>query len=202
MIKVLQANRLTLRDVKNKFNLQLETNLDFFTEWQQPEISFSEYEQKILDQAQSNFLYLIEYPVQEALVKMVVISPMLLVAGFYEKPFRTFAESATEIEIEAEEEIIRGRIDVLVVNKQLWICVIEAKGSQFSLNVGLPQTLTYMASHQSRAQQQFGLVTNGTEFIFVKLRTATGQYGLSQTYSLHNPGNDLYSVVGILKAVS
>ncbi|MEO0769419.1 MAG: type I restriction enzyme HsdR N-terminal domain-containing protein, partial [Cyanobacteria bacterium J06649_4] len=102
-------------------------------------------------------------------------------------------------------ELIRGRIDVLVVNQSLWVAVIEAKGSQFSLGVGLPQTLAYMASSKDKSRPQFGLITNGTEFLFIKLALPEqGQpvYGLSKTYSLNNPGNDLYTVTSVLKALS
>ncbi|MBE9059783.1 restriction endonuclease subunit R [cf. Phormidesmis sp. LEGE 11477] len=202
MFKVLQANRLTLREVKDKFQLRLENSSDFFTEWQDASCEIDEHGKETLDQAQAGFLYLTEYPVQEALVKMVVISPVLSVAGFYQQPFRTFAEKAMSIAVEAEEETIRGRIDVLVVDGSLWVSVIEAKGSQFSLNIGLPQTLAYMASSQQQERPYFGLITNGTEFVFVKLQADTGLYALSKTYSLNNPGNDLYEIVGVLKKLS
>ncbi|NJM68475.1 MAG: restriction endonuclease subunit R [Acaryochloris sp. RU_4_1] len=202
MVNVLQANQLTLHDVEAKFNLQLETHPDFFTEWQIPLLMFNDYQQQVLDQAQANFKYLIAYPVHEELVKMVVISPLLSVAGFYQHPFRPVAEQTIEIEVEAEDEVIRGRVDILVLNEQLWVTIVEAKGPQFSWHVGLPQALTYMISGEQPSQTRFGLISNGTDFIFVKLQKETGRYGLSQTYSLFNPGNDLYLVVSILKSVS
>ncbi|MEL6553371.1 MAG: type I restriction endonuclease [Cyanobacteria bacterium J06621_11] len=164
----------------------------------------TEHEKRILDRAQSSFLYLSEGLVQEPLVKMVVISPLLSVAGFYEKPFLTFAEHTTEVEVEVEasEVIIRGRIDVLVVNQNIWVAVIEAKNSQLSLGVGLPQVLAYMASSQQSDQSQYGLVTNGTDLEFVKLDIKTGVHALSKVYSLNNPGNDLYEAVSVLKSIS
>lgn len=204
MIQVLQANQLTLRDVKEKFELQHTRDLNFFPAWQQPALSLTEHEKRILDRAQSSFLYLSEGLVQEPLVKMVVISPLLSVAGFYEKPFLTFAEHTTEVEVEVEasEVIIRGRIDVLVVNQNIWVAVIEAKNSQLSLGVGLPQVLAYMASSQQSDQSQYGLVTNGTDLEFVKLDIKTGVHALSKVYSLNNPGNDLYEAVSVLKSIS
>ncbi|MEL6263590.1 MAG: restriction endonuclease subunit R [Cyanobacteria bacterium J06626_6] len=201
MIQVRQANQLTLRDVEDKFGVQRTREPDFFTLWQQPAIALSEYDKKVLDQAQSSFLYLAKDLVQEPLVKMVVVSPLLSVAGFYEKPYLTFAEYTTELEITASEEIIRGRIDVLVVNQQVWVAIVEAKNSQLSLSVGLPQTLAYMASDQQTAQPKFGLVTNGTDLEFVKLDPKAGLYALSRTYSLNNPGNDLYEVVSVLRTI-
>ena len=135
---------------------------------------------------------------------MVIISPMLSVAGFYQKPFQTVAEHATEIDVSDGEETIRGRVDVLVMDRQLWVAIVEAKGPQFSWMVGLPQILVYMASDTQARQHRFGLITNGTELVFVKLKTGSGEggkYALSRIFSLHNPGNDLYDVVGVLKSV-
>lgn len=50
----------------------------------------------------------------------------------------------------------------------------------------------------------FGLITNGGNFIFVKLARegSTPQYALSRVFSLLNPGNDLYDVLGVLKRLS
>lgn len=50
-------------------------------------------------------------------------------------------------------------------------------------------------------QPKFGLVTNGTHLEFVKLDLAAGLYALSRTYSLNNPGNDLYEVVSVLRTI-
>lgn len=202
MVRVLQATQLTLHDVEAKFGLQPETEPDFFTEWQVPPPTLNDYQRQLLDQTQANFKYLIAYPVHEELVKMVVVSPLLSVAGFYQRPFRPVAEQTIELEIEAEDEIVRGRIDILVLNEQLWVTTVEAKGPQFSWLVGLPQTLTYMASSDQPTPTRFGMITNGADFIFVKLRKDMGQYGLSKPFSLFNPGNDLYEVVGVLRSVS
>ncbi|MEL7358649.1 MAG: type I restriction enzyme HsdR N-terminal domain-containing protein [Cyanobacteria bacterium J06560_6] len=202
MSQLLQANQLTLRDVKDKFGLQRTRTPDFFGSWQQPLSKLSEHEKKTLDQAQASFLYLSEGIVQEPLVKMVVVSPLLSVAGFYKKPYLAFAEHTTEVEITASEEIIRGRIDVLVVNQRVWVAIVEAKNSQLSLSVSLPQTLAYMASDKQTNQPKYGLVTNGTDLQFVKLDTEVGLYALSRAYSLNNPGNDLYEVVSVLRTIS
>lgn len=202
MIQVRQANQLTLRDVEEKFRMQRTRELDFFTAWQQPAITLSEYEKKVLDQAQASSLYLAKDLVQEPLVKMVVVSPLLSVAGFYETPYLTFAEHTTEVELPASEEIIRGIIDVLVVDQRVWVAIVEAKKSQLSLSVGLPQTLAYMASDEQTDQPKFGLITNGTDLEFVKLDPKTGLYALSRTYSLNNPGNDMYEVVSVLRTIS
>ena len=46
-------------------------------------------------------------------VKMGVLSPLLDLAGFYDEPFHIRSEVSTEIAAEAEDEVIRGRIDGL-----------------------------------------------------------------------------------------
>ncbi|MEO0825565.1 MAG: hypothetical protein AAFX95_08970 [Cyanobacteria bacterium J06639_16] len=133
---------------------------------------------------------------------MVIVSPLLSVAGFYGQPFRPIAEQTIEVAVADNEDIIRGRVDILVLNDQIWVTTVEAKGPQFSWHVGLPQALTYMVSGEQPNQTRFGLISNGTDFIFLKLQKETGQYGLSKTFSLFNPGNELYDVAGVLSAIA
>jgi hypothetical protein len=46
----------------------------------------------------------------------------------------------------------------------------------------------------------FGVVLNGSEFLFIKLVFGdVPKYALSDVFSLLNRGNDLYSVLQILK---
>lgn len=202
MVTVIQASQLTLRDVKSRFNLQFEKDATFFPEWQNLQILLNDYEKEMLDRAQADFIHLTDNPVQEALVKMVVVSPLLSVAGFYRKPFFTHAEKSTEIVLNDNDETIRGRIDVLVVNQKVWITIVEAKGTQINWKEGLPQTLAYMMSNQDVTKPTFGLLTNGTDSTFLKLDRNAGRYGLSKTFSVFSPGNDLYEVTAVLKSIS
>lgn len=48
-------------------------------------------------------------------MKLVVLSPLLNLAGFYDEPFYIRGEQSIEISEEDEEEVIRGRIDILVI---------------------------------------------------------------------------------------
>ncbi|MDY6938550.1 MAG: type I restriction enzyme HsdR N-terminal domain-containing protein [Cyanobacteriota bacterium] len=202
MVRVLQANQLTLHDVEVKFGLQLEVSPEFFTEWQVSPIALDDYQRQVLDRAQADFRYLMAYPVHEEIVKMVVVSPLLSVEGFDRSPFRPVAEQTIEVEVEADDETIRGRVDILVVNDRPWVITVEAKSPQFSWLAELPQALTYMMGGSPPSSTRFGLITNGTDLIFVKLEKDAGKYGLSKTFSLFNPGNDLYDVVSVLKSVS
>ena len=69
---------------------------------------------------------------------MVVLSPLLDLAGFYQPPFRVEGEINIRVSAEDEGEVIQGSIDVLVIREQLWVTVIEAKNSEFSLTKALP----------------------------------------------------------------
>jgi hypothetical protein len=199
MVQTILARDLTLHDVKAKFGLRLASDNQFFREWIDDLPEITELEKRSLEQVKAEFLYLAEYPMPESLVKMVVLSPMLALAGFYRPPFRVTAEPPIQIAAEDEGEIVQGRIDVLVLQEQLWVIVIEAKKSQFSLEPGIPQALAYMMANLNREQPAFGMVTNGSNFIFIKLtKQDTPQYALSDEFTLRR-GNDLYSVLSVLK---
>lgn len=138
----------------------------FFSEWIEPitsDLAFlSEIERHVLDQVQTNFLNLLEDPpVLENSVKMVVLAPLLDLAGFYRRPYRITTETSIEISLEDGNEIIRGRIDVLVVNQNIWLAVIESKRSDFAATRALAQTLSYMLANPNAERSTFGLITNG-----------------------------------------
>jgi hypothetical protein len=53
----------------------------------------------------------------EEVVKLVVISPLLSLAGFYSPPFRLRTENPIKIALEKNDEEVRGRIDILVLQE-------------------------------------------------------------------------------------
>lgn len=131
---------------------------------------------------------------------MVVISPLLDLAGFYQPPFRIETETSIDLAAEDEGVIVKGRIDILVPQEQLWVIVIESKKAEFSLEAARAQALAYMLANPNRDRPSFGMITNGGSFVFVKLvKDKTPQYALSRVFSIINPGNELYSVLSILK---
>ena len=199
MVQTIQAKDLSLHDVKEKFGLQQAEDEQFFREWRHELPEISDLDQESLDQVKADFLYLAEYPMPEELVKMVVLSPLLALAGFYRPPFRTEVEASVQIAAEDKGEIVQGRIDVLVIQKQLWILVIESKRSSFSLEPGIPQALAYMMANPNPDKPAFGLVTNGSNFRFIKLiKPDKPQYALSDELILDR-GDDIYKVVRIMK---
>lgn len=199
MVSTIQAKELTLHDVKEKFGLKQAEDEQFFREWLDNLPEITDLEQSSLDQVKANYLYLDEYPMPENLVKMVVLSPLLALAGFYRTPFHVTTEASVRIAAEDEGEIIQERIDILVLQKQFWVLVIESKQAGFSLKLGIPQALAYMMANPNPDQPTFGLVTNGSNFRFIKLiKQDTPHYALSDEFTLDR-GNDLYNVLRILK---
>jgi predicted type IV restriction endonuclease len=107
--------------------------------------------------------------VLENTVKLAVVAPLLDLAGFFLPPF--YVDTEKEVQITAEDEGVRlrGRLDVLVLQEQFWVLVIEAKRAEFSLKVGIPQALAYMLAAPQLGKPLYGLVTNGSSFVFLKL---------------------------------
>ncbi len=98
--------------------------------------------------------------------------------------------------------VIPGSIDVLMVLQQLWVLVIESKNLGIGISAGLPQVLSYMLSTPSRDRPMFGLVTTGSEFVFLKLvQQPTPMYTTSRVFSMLSPTNELYDVLRIFKAL-
>jgi hypothetical protein len=198
MVQAITAKDVTLRELKQNFGIQISQDPAFFTEWLDGFTPLSEEDHHLLDRVKANFLELMEDPpMLENTVKMVVLEPLLDLAGFYHKPFRIETETAIALEMKDEGTIIRGRIGVLGIKNQLWLLVIESKRSDFAVTRAIPQALAYMLSNLETAQPTFGMITNGNEFLFLK--TSQNQYANSRLFSLVNPNNELYEVLQILK---
>lgn len=200
MPQVIQASNLSLRDVKERFNLQQFWDSQFFLEWQEDLPEIPDSEKQWLDQIKTDFLSLAEESLHEEIVKLFVLAPLLLLAGLARSPFVPVAEKQVEITFEDEDEILRGRIDLMILHRRLWAIVIESKPKKLNVTEALPQALSYMMSSPNDAQPTFGFVLNGTEFLFLKLvKQELPQYALSRLFSLINPGNDLYEVLSVLR---
>ncbi len=134
-------------------------------------LEINDLEKQNLDRVKANFLHLImQPPFLENAVKMVVLSFLLDLAGFYNNPFYLATEKSIELTVQDKDEIVRGRIDVLVVQQKLWLLVVESKKASFSLLEAIPQALTYMLNNPNKEKPVFGLVTNGEDFQFLKLQ--------------------------------
>ncbi len=204
MIQFIQAQNVGLAYLEERFSLQLAEDEAFFTEWFENLPEITDLEKQDLDKVKLHFLRLVRPPpLSEETVKLVVLSPLLNLAGFYDEPFYIRGEQSIEISAEDEGEIIRGKIDILVIQEQLWILVIESKRSSFSLLETVPQALVYMLANPSQDKATFGLVTNGSDFIFLKLtKQNQPKYATSDQFTLLKRKNELYQVLSILKNLS
>lgn len=83
----MQANEITLYELEERLNLQVATDSNFFTEWLEP-IPLSEEEKAKCDRIRNQFMRQVLYRRKtiEVLVKMLVLSPLLDIAGFYQDP--------------------------------------------------------------------------------------------------------------------
>jgi len=170
MVQTIQARNISLYELEEKFGLQLVTDADFFTEWTNDLPSLKDVEKISLERVKSNYFNLTQRrPMSEEAVKMVVLSPLLDLAGFYQPPFEIETEKSTSISAEDESIILKGNIDILVIQKRLWVLVIESKSTIFDVITALPQALAYMLDTPNVKRPTFGLLVNWREFVFVKL---------------------------------
>lgn len=136
----------------------------------------------------------------EGTVNLLVVSPLLEIAGFLDAPFRIRSPHGVNLELEDPEEIIRGFIDTLVVEEQLWILVIESKRNSIPVAAALPQLLAYLLTAPKFQDTAFGMATNGDEFVFLKLtRGDTPLYDTSRTFSLFPRRHELGEILQIMK---
>ena len=205
MLEAVPARSLELHEVKSRFNLQESADPSFFSEWQGIEPRFDERDRYWLDKAKSSFLSLVEHRLHEEVVKMSILAPLLAVSGLGSAPFVPKAEKQVEVVFPVEEsgveaEIIRGRIDLLILYRNLWVVTIETKPQQADVLEALPQALTYMMASPEQQFPLFGLLANGRHFMFVKLlKQKQPVYGLSELFTLFRQENEMYKVAAILQ---
>jgi hypothetical protein len=191
----------TLSDVHGQFGLSRSPRDDFFPEWTNRS-DLQESDRFHLDQIRQRFRYQREMgQVAEGAVNAIVVSRLLELAGFYDPPFRMTSERSIEISTRSENMTLRGRIDFLVLQDQFWQAVVESKETEFDVEVGIPQILAYMMGAPAEQSIVFGMVTNGSNFIFIKLQRDVQQYDFSDSFSMLSRANCLYPVLQILKQI-
>lgn len=199
MVQTIQAQKINLNDLIERFCLERTDDEQFFREWQNDLPELTDSEKQALDEVKADYLHLSRYPILESIVQLVVLSPLLKLAGFYRAPFYLTGEKEVEVVSEDEGILVTGRLDLLVFTPAFWILVIEAKGAKYSLEVGIPQALAYMLGVPDSEKPAFGFVTNGIEFRFLKLmKQGTPKYAQSYLFALDRQ-DDLYTVLRVLK---
>ena len=204
---ILEASSLSLNDVHRLLKLQKQQN-GLFRDFLSLE-PLTEFEQQDLARIVNDFeRYLYAGKVSEGLVKFLTLAPLMRLAGFYDVPIRLTMEDSIAIAIEDEDTSIRGRMDILAVNKArtntvppFWVLVIETKNSAIDVVEGLPQLLTYAFKSLEQQSAVWGLVTNGQRYQFVHLRQETTPiYQLMPLLNL-NEYQDAIELLQVLKAI-
>lgn len=121
------------------------------------------------------FDYIENGKISEGQAQLVAIAPLLRLAGYNRPPIEYHVEeNIATIYIEDENTHIRGRFDIVAVNRNiqtsstslLWILVIESKNIGVSEYVGIAQMLTYAYTSLAHQNCVWGLVTNGANYQF------------------------------------
>ncbi|NEQ20687.1 MAG: restriction endonuclease subunit R [Microcoleus sp. SIO2G3] len=202
MTQTITADKITLYDLEQRFQLQQTEDPSFFLEWQGDLPALTEAEQQRLARVRAVVANLERRAVLENTVKLAVVAPLLDLSGLFLPPFYVSTEDSVQIEATDESIVVRGRIDILVLKEQLWVLVIESKRAEFSPKVGIPQVLSYMLATPQKNFPLYGLVTNGTDFVFLKLWfQEVPHYARSRQFVL-GQDHDLERVLQILKQLA
>ena len=188
-------------DVETRFGLARSHDQNFFREWQSDFAELTEVEKATLDRIKQSYLrHITENFLSEGVVNLLVVSPLLFLAGFLEPPFSLRSEESIEISNQDNQITDKGRIDDLVFKADIWIVLVEAKRSSFSFLVAVPQALIYMMASPNGNLPTYAMVTNDDHFMFVKRQGS--QYELSDDFSLFKRShNELYPILQILKSL-
>ena len=201
------VSNLALSDLRDKFQLSRDRADPFFEQWLNDAETLPNFEQQALDRLKRNYENIIETNPLEEVVKLVVVSPLLDLAGFYQPPFSIRAEVSTKLVVTEGSQTFTGSIDVLVVKQRLWVLVVESKQSRFDVTSGIPQALSYLLSQPSEAQlpatdDRFGMVTNGREVVFLRLKPDhPPTYMQSRIYQVIEVREDLTQILQGLKVI-
>lgn len=192
----------SFKDLKRSFNLEQSKDPSFVSELSEGLQDLTTEEKSGVGKIKKRFDYHREDGfLLEGTVNLLVVSPLLELAGFLDEPYQIRSPFGIEIVIDDTVETLKGFIDTLVVNNNFWVLSFESKRSAIPVGVALPQLFAYMLAQPRQSAKAFGLATNGDEFIFLKLDFSTQQpsYGFSRAYSLLPVNHELDIVLKIFK---
>ena len=208
MAQAIAIEKLTLHALEQNSNLARTKNADFFSEWQDSLPELTSFEMARLEHIRVIYENFESRSALENTVSLTIVSPLLDTAGLFVPPFYVETEKSVEVVSQDGSVTIRGRLDIAIIKDLIWVLTIESsvesRGTGFSLIVGLPQVLSYMLAAPTPQQQLYGMVTNGRNFIFVKLdRTSREQplYAMSEEF-VFSRGDDLEQTLRILKRLA
>ena len=195
----------TLEVAEQRLGLKRTEDSAFFPEWRSSLPVLTAMERQELATLRQRYLY---HRGKGELLRMtallLLVSPLLTLAGFYDPPFTVKAEEGVQLTLTDSEETLQGRLDVLVLWEAVWVVVVESKKTALSLWCALPQTLSYLYANPNPEYPSYGLMTNGDEFAFVKLSRCgdVPLYGLSRPFGMLPAGEDFEGVLQVLKALA
>ena len=178
----------SLNDLSDRLNLRQADSDNFFSEWKENLPALTDMEAASVAKLKQRYDYQrMDGLLLEGTIQVAVVSPLLELAGFLDAPYRMHSPYGITLELDDSEEILRGFIDMLVIQHKLWILVVESKRTSISVLAAIPQLLAYMLASPNgqSAKPSYGLATNGDEFVFLKLtHDDAPQYDVSRTFSL------------------
>jgi hypothetical protein len=209
MTTTLDARNLSLEKIQQLLKFQEQLN-DSFTSLLSLQF-LTEFEQQELSQIRHLFRdYYAAGKISEGQIKFLFIAPLLKLAGFYHPSIKiTLEENIADILIEDEDTCIKGRMDILAINKTqakkeitpFWILVIESKNSSVNASEGLPQLLTYAYKSLEKQSSTWGLTTNGMDYQFVYIQQGNPPiYQLLPKLDLTRPESSI-ELLQVLKAI-
>jgi len=193
----------TLAEAEVRFQLTRSEDETVFLEWQLPLPDLTPTEQGALAEVRRRYLYQrSQGQLLEGMVILLMVAPLLAIAGFYDPPFRVRSEASVQLTLADEEEVLQGRIDVLVLLDRFWVVVVESKKTALSVWVALPQALAYLMANPLPERPSFAMITNGDEFLFVKLvQQPQGYYALSRVFTSFTSHREFETTLQVLKRI-
>ena len=152
----ISKNIVTIADLQERFGIVSSQDDQFFSEWSNNLPALTSTETEALDQIKARFdRHRNQGTLAEGTINQLLTSPLLTLAGLYDEPFFVSTEPSLEIELEDRDEVLRGRIDTLIVQQQFWALVIESK-STIAFSIALPQAMAYMMANPNPAVPVYG----------------------------------------------
>lgn len=189
----------TLNDLQARLGVVRSQDYNFFSEWTDDLPALSTHEEDGIDRLKRGYDYHREDGLLlEGTINLVVTAPLLELLGFVDPPFRLKSPYGIALELEDPIEVIRGFVDVLVLQERFWVLTVESKQTSISVPAAFPQLLSYMAANPERSLPNYGMATNGDEFVFLKLGE-DNKYDVSRSFSLFPQRHELAQVAQILK---
>jgi hypothetical protein len=191
----------TIAEAEKRLSLTRNQSPDFFREWcdQLPPLNNDDI--KNLTTLWQRYMYhRSDGHLLESTVILLLISPLLTIAGLYDPPFKIKAEESIQIIVADSEETLQGRIDILVLKERLWIIVVESKKTMLSVWSALPQTLAYLMANPNQNYPTFAMLTNGDDIVFIKLENQ--KYAISRVFAPFTNQSELEVACQVLRKIA